>query len=123
MVAPKVTVLHFDAAFLVPFARRAEFRLKAPVRAKGNEALRLLPLLPTQHLLHRTAQIVVTQHSEGAAEVGKRCLVRFQKGLLAGVRVGAMKPRTTGHAANAEDKNLLPFAFDLRPRFVPVDLA
>jgi hypothetical protein len=29
------------------------------MRPKGDEALRLLPLLPAQHLLHRTAQIVV----------------------------------------------------------------
>src|SRR5450631_811345 len=123
MVAAKVAVLHFDAALLVPFAGRAELRAKAPMRAKGDEALRLFPLLSAQHLLHRTAEIVVTQQREGAAEVRKRRLVRFQKGLLAGVRIDAMKARATGHAAHTEDKNLLPFAFDLRPRFVPVDLA
>src|SRR5271155_550634 len=122
VVATKVAVLHFDAAFLVPFAGRTELRLKAPMRPKGDEAFRFLPLLSAQDLLHRTAQIVVPQHGEDAPEVRERPLVRFQKGLLAGVRIGAVKPRPTGHAAHAEDINLLPFALDLHPGFVPVDL-
>ena len=123
MIAAKVAVLDFDPAFLVPGARRAELRLKSPVRAERNEALGLLALIATQHFLHRTAQIVVAQYREGPAEISKRQLVRFEKRLLASVPIGAVKPRATGHTAHAKDKYLLPFAVDLGIGFVPVDLA
>src|SRR6266571_1006806 len=59
MIAPEVAHFAFHSALLIPSRRIAELRLKAPVRAEGNEPLSLLPLIPAQNLLHRTLQVVV----------------------------------------------------------------
>src|SRR5205814_9717355 len=82
--------------------RIAELRLKAPVRAEGNEPLSLLPLIPAQNLLHRTLQVVVAQPPKHPAEELKRELVCFQKRLLGGVIVGAMRRSASRHRAHRE---------------------
>src|SRR5438128_9009556 len=82
MIAPEVAHFAFHSALLVSSRRIAELRLKAPVRAEGNEPLSLLPLIPAQNLLHRTLQVVVAQPPKHPAEELKRELVCFQKRLL-----------------------------------------
>src|SRR6516225_4761190 len=64
MVSPEVTGLAFDAALLVGFRRCAELRRETPVRAKSDEACRLLALIPAQDLLHRSFQVVVAKTVE-----------------------------------------------------------
>ncbi len=46
MVAAEVAHFAFNAAFLVAFARRAKLGLIRPVRTEGNDANRLIPLIP-----------------------------------------------------------------------------
>src|SRR5271167_3969123 len=58
VVPAKIAGLIFNSALLVWFLRRAEFALKSPVRAEGDEARGLLPAMTPQDLLHRTFQIV-----------------------------------------------------------------
>src|SRR5438093_1359015 len=102
--------------------RIAELRLKAPVRAEGNEPLSLLPLIPAQNLLHRTLQVVVAQPPKHPAEELKRELVCFQKRLLGGVIVGAMKRSASRHRAHREAIHLAQLAHDFRESFVPINL-
>ena len=61
MVAAEVTHFAFHSALLVASRRVAELRLKAPVRAESDQALRLFPLMTAQNLLHRALQVVVAQ--------------------------------------------------------------
>ena len=97
MVPAEVTHFAFHAALLVAPRRIAELRLKAPVRAEGDQALRLLPLMAAQNLLHRALQVVVAQAPEHPTEIAKRQFVCFQKSLLRGVIVGHMKRSAAGH--------------------------
>ena len=48
--------------------------------------------------------------------------MRFQKRLLAGVREGAMKGSSAGHAAHAKYIGQLPLSVDIRVSFIPVHL-
>src|SRR5664279_4578348 len=84
VVAPKITHFAFDPTLLVAPRRVAEVGLKAPVRTKTDQSLRLFPLVTAQDLLHRALQVVVAQQPEDTAEVAKSQLVGFQKGLLCG---------------------------------------
>ena len=102
VVAAKVSVLAFHPALLMAFTRSAELRHKSPVRAKGNEALRLLALMTAQDLLHRTTEIVITQPREHPTETREGPLVCFQKRLLTRMRISTVKPATSRHAAHAE---------------------
>src|SRR5438309_5792443 len=123
MIAPEVAHFAFHSALLIPSRRIAELRLKAPVRAEGNEPLSLLPLIPAQNLLHRTLQVVVAQPPEHPAEELKRELVCFQKRLLGGVIVGAMKRSASRHRAHHEAIQLAQLARDFRESFVPINLS
>src|SRR5881396_1444032 len=122
MIAPEVAHFAFHSALLVSSRRIAELRLKAPVRAEGNEPLSLLPLIPAQNLLHRTLQVVVAQPPKHPAEELKRELVCFQKRLLGGVIVGAMKRSASRHRAHREAIHLAQLAHDFRESFVPINL-
>src|SRR5258707_12217000 len=104
MVPAEVTYLAFHATLLVAPRRIAELRLESPVRAEGDQALRLLPLMAAQNLLHRALQVVVAQAPEHAAEIQ---LMRFQKGLLRGVIEGHVKRSATCHRAHRERVNPL----------------
>src|SRR5450759_3357025 len=97
MVSAEVAYLAFHTALLVASRRITELCLKAPVRADGDQTLRLLSLMAAQNLLHRALQVVVAQAAEYATEIVKCQLVRFQKGLLRGVIVGHVKRSPTGH--------------------------
>src|SRR2546428_8755439 len=123
MIAPEVAHFAFHSALLIPSRRIAELRLKAPVRAEGNEPLSLLPLIPAQNLLHRTLQVVVAQPPAHPAEELKRELVCFQKRLLGGVIVGAMKRSASRHRAHREAIHLAQLAHDFRESFVPINLS
>src|ERR1700677_493490 len=122
MVAPELPSLAFHPTLLVPFPRRAELRFESPVRAESDELHRLFALMAAQDFFYRTFQIVVPQHAEDAAKIGERQLVRFQKRLLVGMRIGPMKGASAGHAAHAELIGLAPFAVEIRPTFIPVHL-
>ena len=123
MVPPEIAALLFHAALLVTAPWGAELALEPPVRPEGNEPLRLFPLVPAQNLLHCTFQIVETQQPENATEVLECQLVRFQKCLLAGVRICPMERSSAGHRPHAEHIQLLLLAVELRPRLIPIHLA
>src|ERR1019366_2837561 len=97
MIPAEVPHLAFYSALFVASRRIAKLCLESPVRAEGDQALRLLPLMAAQNLLHRALQVVVAQAAEHATEIVKCQLVRFQKGLLRGVIVGHVKRSPTGH--------------------------
>jgi hypothetical protein len=122
MVSAKVAYLAFHAALLIASRRIAELCLKAPVRAEGDQAFRLLSLMAAQNLLHRALQVVVAQATEHATKVVKRQFVRFQKGLLCGVIVGHVKRSPTGHRAHRKNVNPQSFAREVGHGFVPIHL-
>ena len=122
MVPAEVTDFALDSALFVAPRRIAELRLESPVRAKSNQALRLLSLMPAQNLLHRTLQVVVAQAPKHATEIVKCPLMCFQKCLLRGVIVSHMKRSATRHRAHREVVNRLALAPDLGYCFVPIHL-
>jgi hypothetical protein len=122
MVPAEIPTFFFYAALLVAAPWSAELALESAVRAEGNEPLCLLPLMPAQNLLHSTLPIVEPQQSENTAEMLESQLVRFQKRLLAGVRVRPMERASAGHRPHAEHVQLLLLSSQLRPRFIPVHL-
>src|ERR1022692_5150802 len=91
VVAAEEAHFAFHAALLMAFAGRAKLSLILPVRTEGNEAGRQLPLIAAQDLLYCTRQVVVAKPAENAAEVMERQLVCFQKRLLRGPQVSAMR--------------------------------
>ena len=92
------------------------------MRSESDESRGLLSLVPSQNPFHRRAEVVIPKDLEHAAKISKRPLVSFQKGLLAGMREGAMESSATGHASHAKHVGLLPFFADVRIRFIPVHL-
>ncbi len=122
VVAPEIAALSLNAAFLMPLAGGAELRGKPPVRAERHEPHRLLPPMTAQDLAHGTRQVVMAQQVEHAAEAVERTLVRFQERLLRRVQVGAVERRPAGHRPHREHLHPGPFAAEVRPGLVPVDL-
>ena len=122
VVAPEIAAFAFNAALLVPLARRAELGGKPPVRAERQEPHRLLPPVAAQDLANRTGQIVVAQQVEYAAEIGERLLVGFQECLLRRMQVGAMERRSAGHRPHREHLHVGPLVAEIDPGFIPVDL-
>ena len=122
VIAPEVSSFSFDAALLVRLGRRAKLRLESPVRTEGNEASRLFPPMSAQNLLHRRGQVVIAKLAEHAAKVGERQLVRFQKRLLGGMQIGAVKRRSARHAAHRKHLQLDSLAAQIGIGFVPIDL-
>ena len=122
VVPAKVSAFSFHPAFLVTFPRSAELRLETQMRSEGDKSRRLLPLVPSQNLLHCALQVVVPQDSKYSTEIEKRSFMRFQKRLLAGVREGAMEGSSTGHASHAKYVGLLSLSADIRVSFIPVHL-
>src|ERR1035437_9656911 len=122
VVPAKVSAFSFHAALLVAFSLRAELRLETPMRSEGDESRRLLPLVAPQNLLHRTLQVVVSQDSKYSTEIEKRSFMRFQKRLLAGVREGAMKSSSAGHAPQTIHIGFLALSADVGVGFIPVHL-
>ena len=123
VVPPEVAHLAFHAALLVPTRRVAKLRLESPVRAKGDQPVGLLPLIPAQNLLHRALQVVVAQQPEHAAEIVKGPLVGFQKRLLRGVKIRGVKRSAAGHAAHREEVRGLAALVELHRGLVPIHLA
>jgi hypothetical protein len=78
--------------------------------------------VPAQNPFHRRAEVVIAKNLEHPAKINKRPLVSFQKGLLAGMREGAMESSATGHTPHAKHVGFLPFFADVRIRFIPVHL-
>src|SRR6266545_4046866 len=122
MIPAEVTYFPLHSAFLVAPRWIAELRLESPVRAEGDQACRLLPLMAAQNLLHRTLQVVVAQAPEHPTEIAKRQFVCFQKSLLRGVIVSHVKRSPTRHRAHREVMNPLTLAPDLGQGFVPIHL-
>src|ERR1700685_1839595 len=101
-VHPKVSAFSFYPTLLVAFRRGTELRLETPMRSECHESHGLLSLVPPQNLLHCTLKVVIPHHCKYSTKIEKRSFMRFQKRLLAGVRKGAMKRSSTGHAAHAK---------------------
>src|ERR1700691_4927080 len=95
---------------------------KTPMRSECHESHGLLSLVPPQNLLHCTLKVVIPHHCKYSTKIEKRSFMRFQKRLLAGVRKGAMKRSSTGHAAHAKYVGQLSLAADIRVCFIPVHL-
>ena len=95
--------LAFHAAFLVAAGRVAVFAQKPPVRAEGDDPLRLHALPSAQDLLHRHRKVVVSQFLENAAEKCEGVLVSFEERLLRRIRVGAVKSIAARHAPHGEE--------------------
>jgi len=123
VIPAEITHLPFHAPFLMALGRRAERGLELPVRTKRDKARRFLPLVATENLLDRAGQIVVAQPSKYPTKIMKGVLVRVQKGLLGGARIGAMKRGPTGHASHHEHLRHLTLAGQINGRLIPVHLA
>ena len=78
---------------------------------------------PRRIFLHGAAQVVESKCLEYPAKVLECQLVRFQKCLLAGVRIGPVKRSAAPHAAHAEHIYFLLLAVDFGAGFIPVHLA
>ncbi|HEY5213440.1 MAG TPA: hypothetical protein VIJ38_10530 [Acidobacteriaceae bacterium] len=122
VVAAEVADLAFDAALFVALAGSAERGSVAPVRSEGDEALCLFAVVSTQNPAHRTGQVVIAQRMEDATKSCERQLMSFQKRLLGGTRIGAMKRCSAVHAAHGEDLQLHPLAAQIGIGFIPVHL-
>ena len=123
MVPAKVPAFSFYATLLVAFPRRTELGLKTPMRSEGDESRRLLSPVPAQNPFHRTAEVVIAKLCKYAAKISEPQLVRFQKGLLAGMWKGAMERSATGHAPHAKYIGLLSLLADVHIGFIPVHLS
>src|ERR1035438_625290 len=122
VVAPEITHFAFDPTLLVAPRRVAEVGLKAPVRTKCYQPLRLFPLVTAQDLLHRALQVVVAQQPEDPTKVAKRQLMGFQKCLLRGVVISHMKRAAAGHRSHREAIHLAHLPANLGHRLVPIHL-
>jgi hypothetical protein len=98
---PAQFILH--AALLITLRRIAVFASEAPVRAERDHSLGLFAPVSAQNLLHRERQVVVPQRVKHPAEVIEPMLVAFEKRLLRGIGVGAMKGSSARHAAHREE--------------------
>ncbi len=122
MVAPEIADLALNAAFLMPFAGRAELRGKSPMRAERHEPHRLLPPVPAQDLAHRARQVVVAQQPKHPAEVGEGPLMCLEERLLRRMQVGPVEGCAAGHRTHCEDLQPGSLAAEVRPGLVPVHL-
>ena len=92
------------------------------MRSERDTAHGFFPLPTAQDLLHRTFQIVVTEHTEHPTKIVEAELMALQERLLVGMQVGAMKRPGAGHAAQAKHKYVPLLALDFRQCFIPVHL-
>src|SRR5215469_1295754 len=123
MIAPEVTGLALDPAFLVRLRRCAEVALETPVRAGGDKARGFLAAMAAQNLPHRALEVVVSEQSKNSTKIMERVLVSLEKRLLGGTLIGPMEGYAARHAAQRKylQQRLHPIEF--RPRLVPIDLA
>jgi len=76
-----------------------------------------------KNLLHRGFQVVVSEDAKDSRKILKRVLVSLKKRLLGRAMISSMEGRTTHHAAHRKDLQLYSFTIELRPRFIPINLA
>src|ERR1700730_4105089 len=93
VVAAEVADLAFNAALFVALAGSADAGGVGPVGPKGDEALCLFATISTQDPSHRTGQVVIAQRMKDPAKACERQLMSFEKCLLSGTWIGAMKRR------------------------------
>src|ERR1039457_5521955 len=122
IVPPALAAFALDAPLLVSLTGRTELRREPPVRAKANEPGGFFPLMAAQDLLHGTLKVVIAQDTEHPRKEGKCQLMRFQKRLLGGVRIGPVKSPAAGHAAHAEHVHLAGHTIKLHPALIPIHL-
>src|SRR5277367_5373957 len=122
VVAAEVANLTFDAALFVAFAWRAEGGHIAPVRTKSNEAFCLFTAMSAQNPSHRAAQVVIAKRMKYSTEACEGQLMSFQKRLLCGPRIGAMKRCAAVHAAHGKDLQLHSLTPQVGVGFVPINL-
>src|SRR5215469_2589681 len=123
VITPEVADLAFDAAFFVRLVRRAELTAEAPVRAEGDEARGLLPLIAAQDLLHRRFQVVVPQDRKHALKIIERVFVSVEECLLGRAMIRAVESRAARHAPHRKHLQQHWRAAQFRPPFVPINLA
>ena len=114
IVAAILPTFTLDATLFVSLAGRTELGGKAPVRAESDEPGGLFALMAAQDLLHRAGQVVEAQAVKDPAKPPECQLVGFQKRLLRGMRIDAVKGRAAGHRAHAEDVDLAALVIALR---------
>ena len=105
---------------LDPWGR--EDRVEQVVRAHRDEPIGLDPPAAAQHLLHRRAQVVVSDLAEHAAEPVERQLVTFQERLLGLDRRGHRERRPRETRAHVEQVHHRPGAGQLDLGLPPIDL-
>src|SRR5262245_48144994 len=103
MITTKESGLAFNAALLVPFARRAKRSVELPMRAEGDETIGLFASASTKNFLDRARQVVVSQLMKDAAKITECILMRGEKSLLRSVQISLMKRRPAPHTAQREE--------------------
>jgi hypothetical protein len=73
--------------------------------------------MSSEDSFHCTSQVVIAKLFEYPAKVSDRPLVRFQKGLPAGMWESTMEGSSTGHAPHAKHVSVLSFASNVRIGF------
>src|SRR5882762_10203756 len=87
MIPLEASAFAFHSSFFIATRRGAELRLVAPVRPKCHEPRRLLALRTAQDSLHGRPEVVVSQQAKHTSEIMECQFVRFQKILLARMRI------------------------------------
>src|SRR5450759_1992282 len=122
VVPAEIAGFSLHATLLMPFARRAELAVEAPMRPECDEPRRLFPTLTAQNLLYRSFQVVVTEPAKHPAEKGERQFMRFEERLLSGVQERAVKRCATGHTPHGEHLQFRPLPGQIGDGFVPINL-
>jgi hypothetical protein len=111
-----------STTLLVAFCGVAKRSLKLPVRTKQEEALSLLAAMTAEDLFDSALKVVIAQAVKDAAEVMKGELMSFEKGLLRGSLISAMKGGTRSHTAQGDELQGHHLASQLDRGFIPIDL-
>src|SRR5262245_6472764 len=122
MIATKEPGLAFNAALLVPFARRAKRSVELPMRAEGDETIGLFASATAKNFLDCARQVVVSQLMKDAAKITECILMRGEKSLLRSVQISLMKRRPAPHTAQLEELKPEPLSGQFHHRLVPIDL-
>src|SRR6516225_1678178 len=87
VVPPEIPTFSFDTSLFIPTSWVAKLALKSPMRPESDELVDLLPLVSPQDFVYGASQVVESKQRKNPAEMSERQFVRFQKRLLAGVRI------------------------------------
>src|SRR5262245_49891919 len=122
MIAAKISSLAFHAALLMPLARRAEGGLELPVRAEGDEPIRLFAPPPAQNSFDRARQVVVPQLMKDATKIAEDILMRGEKGPLRRRQVAPIKRRPAPQTAQRKELQREALSRQRHSRLIPIAL-